>query len=152
MEQAVLQMHGLRKVDKTQKKARKKFHEWEEKEKERKAQEELKAEELRLKNQFPQDRRSSIDLTETPVKPLRCSPVRTALLLKFFIRHFIKMSRKSVEFEDYAQAAMYIQHLENLTVLLSTIPSEAGSQDVDDFTVSIFKYIHLFHIYIRIRF
>ena len=45
------------------------------------------------------------------------------------------MAHKSHEFKAYAQAAMYIQHIENLIEILTSIPTEANGMDVDSFKV-----------------
>lgn len=62
---------------------------------------------------------SNFDLQVGPVKSY--SGFRRSLLLKFFIDQFIHMAEKSLHFGAYAQAAMYVLHVENLCEILSSI-------------------------------
>ncbi len=132
------------KVDKEKKRLEKQRRNWEEKQAELKEKEQIEALKAEERNKLPQDRRSSIDLDETPVKPMKFNQIRKALVLKFFTKHFILMTRKSYEYKAYAQAVMYIQHIENLLELLSNIPTEVDGQDLEQLKVSMSHETYLY--------
>lgn len=83
----------------------------------------------------PKKSSSSLDLEALPVTKFHYTSLRQALLLKFFIKHFIHMAQKSLQFFAYSQATMYVLHVENLCEILANIRSEAI--DAHDFKVCI---------------
>src|SRR5437016_5008198 len=85
-----------------QPKLRRKRERWEQKQQKLKEDEERSAKLLAEASKLPQERKTSIDLDESLVKPMKFTQLRAALVLKFFVRHFIKMTRKAHEFKAYA--------------------------------------------------
>jgi len=96
---------------------------------------EEKAKNAKESEKLPQEKKNSIDLEKLPLKQRQFSAQRLGLVLKYFIKHFIKMSAKSYEFKSYAQASMYAQHVENLISFLADLPNEEES--IEKFKVRV---------------
>lgn len=85
------------------------------------------------------ERRKSIDLKQHPVIQEHFSTLRKALLVEFFIKHFIEMAIRSNEFRAYAQSAMYILQVENLCEIMLDPRYDLGQTALDAVGIEEYK-------------
>ena len=134
------------KPDKTQKRLRKKYKRFqdEQKSRARKAAEENNEKVLK-KIESQKERDFAIDVDSQPASSFPHK--RLVPILGFFIEHFLRMARRGIELDAFAEALGYTLHVQNLCQLLREMRLQGTNMlewEITKFEVSLSHYCSCF--------